>query len=218
MNKLHLLIASAMLTVGILATPTAAAGYFKCEDKKGMVHVGDNVETSCKKLRRRGKDFVKKACKVKEPSKDGALPAMETCEKTCGTCNYCENFYSTFSGYVDNNIFTLPPDCIPVRGFCVGTRASVKPVPLYTDGNFTKEANVTLIAASDFVTNSTTLVQGAFIFEKQGVVHFSAISDIFEGFVEGTVTGGTRFFKDASGVGSLELSRAKGVRYEICLS
>ena len=162
MNKLHLLIASAILTVGILAMPAAAASYFKCEDKKGKVHVGDNVERSCKNLRKQGKDFVKKACKVKEPSKDGALPAREKCEKTCRTCNYCENFYSTFSGYVDNNIYTLPPDCNPVRGLCVGTSVSVKPVPLYTDGNFTKEANVTLIAAGDFVTNSTTLTHGAF--------------------------------------------------------
>lgn len=220
MNKLHLLIASAMLTVGILATPAAAAGYFKCEDKKGPAHVGNNVERSCRSLKKQGKDVVKKACKVKEPSKDGAPPARERCERTCRTCDYCENFYSTYFDYLYSNVYTYPPGCnstIVDGAVCVGTGVSTTPIPLYTDMNITNAANVTYIAAGDFVTNSVSLTHGAFIFEKLGVLHFSAVVNIELPSAEATATGGTGFFKDASGGGSLTLLYPSAAKYEICL-
>lgn len=226
MNKLHLLIASAMLIVGILATPAAAVDYFKCKNKKGLVHVGDNVEMSCKGLAKKGKDVVEKACKVKEPSKGGALPAQKICRKTCETCTYCENFYSTYVGYVLNNIYTYPPGCnVTVYDdgeACVGTTFSVTPVPLYTDKNTTESAGVSLIAAGNFVTNTTSLTHGAFIFEK-GALHFSTITDIYWDTAGATATGGTGVFKHTNGGGYLTVYPptspfSEGLaHYKICL-
>ena len=227
MNKLHLLIASAMLIVGILATPAAAVDYFKCKNKKGLVHVGDSVDLSCKDLATKGKDFVEKACKLKEPSKDGAPPARKICRKTCETCTYCENFYSTYVGYVFNNIYTYPPGCnVTVWDYgeaCVGTTVSVTPVPLYTDKNTTESAGVSLIAAGNFVTPTTSLTHGAFIFKKKGALHFSTITDIYSNTADATATGGTGVFKHANGGGLLTLyeptsTSSEGLaQYKVCL-
>lgn len=215
-----------MLIVGILATPAAAVDYFKCQNKKGLVHVGDNVEMSCKGLVEKGKDVVKKACKVKKPSIDGALPARKLCRETCETCTYCQNFYSTYVDYVVNNIYTYPPGCnVTVQDdgeACVGTTVTVKPVSLYTDKNTTEFAYVGLIAAGNFVTGTASLTHGAFTFDT-GTLHFSTITDIYSNTADATATGGTGFFKYANGGGSLTLypptsPSSEGLaQYKICM-
>lgn len=223
MIKLHLLIASAILIVGILAkSTTATIPQFECQDAKDkLVHVGKDKEGTCERLEKKDKKFVKKACKVKIPSSDGAPPAKAMCRKTCDNCSPCKKFYTTFIDYYMGSVYTYPQGCnstITDGYVCVGTTVALQPLPLYFDKNMTKYSGAFMFGTGSFFTEVNTMFQGAIFFDSPaaavkkfsakhheafGDMHFSAVTDIYSDSVPATITGGTGMLGLVSGSGEI---------------
>lgn len=226
MIKFHLVIVSAILIAGFLAKPATADLFPKCKDKKGKFHIGADDLMTCKELKK-SKKYIESYCSEEKPS-GGSPPAMEGCPKTCDTCNMCISLFSTYIGYASEQIFSYPQGCATTlissggTAVCPGTIVTIQPISLYLDDVTIKPANVTLMGAGNYFTNTTSLIHGVFNFPKSkkskgGDLYFSTMTALDKLSAMATTIGGTGMFENVGGGGSLGIDLGAGlVEYQIC--